>query len=171
MTFAYADPPYIGQAKKHYSHDPNCAEVDHKKLVDRLYDQYPDGWVLSLSSPSLYEVLPYCLPSIRVMAWAKQFSIYKPNVGLAYTWEPVLLHGGRKITRQQPTVRDHLSEVITLKKGLVGAKPRKFAYWMFQALNIDPEQDAFVDLYPGTGGVMEAYHVWSRQKMFHEDSE
>ena len=36
ICVAYADPPYIGQARKHYSHDPNCAEVDHAELIDRL---------------------------------------------------------------------------------------------------------------------------------------
>ena len=33
MKFAYADPPYIGQAKRHYSHDPLCAEVDHARAA------------------------------------------------------------------------------------------------------------------------------------------
>ena len=32
MRFAYADPPYIGQAKKHY----DCEEVDHWELTRRL---------------------------------------------------------------------------------------------------------------------------------------
>ena len=36
MRVAYADPPYIGQAKRHYSHDPRCAEVDHADLVEKL---------------------------------------------------------------------------------------------------------------------------------------
>ena len=49
MHFAYADPPYIGQAKKHYKHDPRCAEVDHADLVRKLEAEYPDGWAISLS--------------------------------------------------------------------------------------------------------------------------
>lgn len=53
MKFAYADPPYVGQAKKHYSADPRCAEVDHAELIARLCADFPDGWALSLSSPSL----------------------------------------------------------------------------------------------------------------------
>ena len=51
MRLAYADPPYVGQAKKHYSHDPKCAEVDHAALFRQLSEY--DGWALSLSSPSL----------------------------------------------------------------------------------------------------------------------
>lgn len=42
MKFAYADPPYIGQAKRHYSHDPRCAEIDHTKLIAELA-QYDGG--------------------------------------------------------------------------------------------------------------------------------
>src|SRR3954469_12856448 len=73
MRFAYADPPYVGQAKKHYNHDPNCAEVDHRELVARLVVQYPDGWALSLSSPSLRQILALCPADVRVMAWVKPF--------------------------------------------------------------------------------------------------
>lgn len=43
MKFAYADPPYIGQARRHYSHDPACAEVNHSELVERLVCDFPDG--------------------------------------------------------------------------------------------------------------------------------
>ena len=43
MRLAYADPPYPGQAKIHYSHDPKCAEVDHEELIKQL-EQY-DGLV------------------------------------------------------------------------------------------------------------------------------
>jgi hypothetical protein len=116
MRFAYADPPYMGQAKKHYSHDPNCAEVDHAALIERL-NAY-DGWALSLSTPSLKHILPLCPDDCRVMAWVKPFCAFKVNVNPAYAWEPVIVRGGRKRTRHQETVRDWVSEVITLKRGL-----------------------------------------------------
>jgi hypothetical protein len=51
VRLAYADPPYPGQAKIHYSHDPRCAEVDHAKLIAEL-ETY-DGWALS-SGANLY---------------------------------------------------------------------------------------------------------------------
>jgi hypothetical protein len=156
MKFAYADPPYIGQAKKHYSHDPHCAEVDHEKLVQRLCNYYPDGWALSCSSPSLKQILSYCPDDVRIMAWVKPFAIFKPNVGLAYAWEPVLLRGGRKITRAQKTVRDWHSANITLRKGLTGAKPESVCNWLFDALNIQMG-DTLDDLYPGTGIVSECF--------------
>lgn len=156
MKFAYADPPYIGQAKKHYSHDPRCAEVDHKDLVRNLCENYPDGWALSLSSPSLQEVLGYCPADVRVLSWVKPFCSFKKNVTLAYSWEPVILRGGRKRSAKEPTVKDHLIESITLKKGLAGAKPIRFCYWIFDCLGAKPG-DQLDDLFPGTGIVSSSW--------------
>lgn len=45
MRLAYADPPYIGQARRHYANDPSgvpAEEVDHEALLDLL--QGYDGW-------------------------------------------------------------------------------------------------------------------------------
>jgi hypothetical protein len=156
MRFAYADPPYIGQAKRHYSHDPLCAEVDHGALIARLVAEFPDGWALSLSSPALKQILPLCPDDVRVMAWVKPFCAFKANVNPAYAWEPVIVRGGRKRTRQQPTVRDWLAESITLRKGLSGAKPKEFCYWLFDVLNIEPG-DELQDIFPGTGIVGQCF--------------
>lgn len=84
------------------------------------------------------------------MAWVKPFAAFKPGVGLAYTWEPVILRGGHRITRQEPTVKDHVIESITLKKGLTGAKPERFCDWILSALGYT-EGDTLDDLFPGTG--------------------
>jgi hypothetical protein len=84
------------------------------------------------------------------MAWVKPFAVFKPNVGVAYAWEPVIVRGGRKRTREQPTVRDWVSEVITLKRGLTGAKPERFCRWILDVLNFQPG-DTLDDLFPGTG--------------------
>jgi hypothetical protein len=152
MKFAYADPPYIGQAKKHYKNEALCAEVDHNELLTRLSDEYPDGWALSCSSPSLRQILSYpaCPSDIRVMAWVKPFAIFKPNVNPAYAWEPVIVRGGRKHDRYDRTVRDWVACNITLKKGLCGAKPEGFCRWVCQVLNVQAG-DVLDDLYPGTG--------------------
>lgn len=150
MKFAYADPPYLNQARKHYNED----EVDHPALISKLVREYPDGWMLSCSSPSLHVLLPLCPPTTRIMAWVKPFGIFKPNVNPAYVWEPVLVSGGRKRGRDVPTVRDWVSVNITLRKGLVGAKPPEFCAWVFDVLNLQPG-DQFDDLYPGTGVVGE----------------
>ena len=145
MIFAYADPPYVGQAKRHYGDE----EIDHELLIKRLVTEFPDGWALSCSSPSLRYLLSLCPEDVRVMAWVKPFAVFKPNVPVAYAWEPVIVRGGRKRTRQQPTVRDWVSANITLKKGLVGAKPAAFYHWLLDVLNVTGE-DEVVDLYPGT---------------------
>jgi hypothetical protein len=163
MIFAYADPPYIGQAEKHYSHDPKCAEVDHALLIPQLVRDFPDGWALSCSSPSLQYILSLCPSDVRVMAWVKPFCSFKPNVNPAYAWEPVIVRGGRSRTREQPTVRDWVAASITLKKGLAGAKPIAFCFWVFDVLNLEPGDD-LVDLYPGTGIVSTAWSLYQERE-------
>ena len=158
MKIAYADPPYIGQAHRY----PEKTEVDHALLIEQLSEEYPDGWALSCSSLSLRFLLPLCPEDIRVLAWVKPFAVFKPNVGLAYAWEPVILRGGRKRTREQETVRDWVAVNITLRRGLVGAKPEGFCFWLFEAMGLVPE-DEFHDLYPGTGGVTTAWQRWCHQ--------
>ena len=158
MRFAYADPPYIGQAKKHYQSE----EVDHATLIGLLVRWFPDGWALSCSSPSLKEILPLCPPDVRVMAWVKPFCSFKPNVGVAYAWEPVIVRGGRKRTREQATVRDFVSANITLRRGLSGAKPERFGLWLCEVLNMD-RGDTLEDLYPGTGAVTKAWEKYQAQ--------
>lgn len=161
MKFAYADPPYLGCGEKLYGdmHE-NAADFDdpgtHEKLIERLCDEFPDGWAMSLHSPSLRIILPMCPDDVRVMAWVKPFAVFKANVTVAYAWEPVIVRGGRKRPRTMPTVRDWVSEVITLKKGCPGAKPEKFCMWLFDVLNIQPH-DEFVDLFPGSGLVSKAW--------------
>jgi hypothetical protein len=160
MRVAYADPPYIGQAKKHYAHDPRCAEVDHAELIAKL-DGY-DAWALSLSSPTLRIILPMCPEDVRVMAWVKPFASFKPNVNPAYAWEPVIVRGGRKRGRDEPTARDWVSCNITLKKGLSGAKPEAFCFWLFDVLGM-LAGDEFHDIFPGTGGVGRAWAAYQSQ--------
>lgn len=160
MQVAYADPPYIGQAKRHYSQDPQCAEVDHADLIEKLNGY--DAWALSLSSTTLRIILPMCPDDVRVMAWVKPFASFKPNVNPAYAWEPVIVRGGRKRDRSEPTVRDWVSCNITLRKGLAGAKPEPFCFWLFDALGMQ-SGDEFDDLFPGTGGVSRAWEAYKLQ--------
>ena len=157
MRVAYADPPYIGQAKKHYSQDPNCAEVDHRQLILDLMNY--DGWALSCSSPSLKEILSYCSTDIRIGAWVKPFASFKPNVNPAYAWEPVIFWGGRNRGRDIPTLRDWVSANITMRKGLSGVKPRAFCFWIFEMLGCEHD-DELIDLYPGSGAVTDAWNEW-----------
>jgi hypothetical protein len=155
MKFAYADPPYLGMGQRLYGTFHDEAHVwdrpsTHLALVERLVADYPDGWAMSLSSPSLATILPMCPSDVRVAAWVKPFAAFKPNVPVAYTWEPVIFTGGRRRGRDEDTVRDHLSENITLQKGLPGAKPERFCAWILDLLGWEPD-DTVDDLYPGTG--------------------
>ena len=162
MRFAYADPPYPGQARRHYAHDPKCAEVDHEDLISSLVRDYPDGWALSTSTPALKDVLSVAPEGVRVGAWVKPFCSFKPGVNPAYAWEPVLYMGGRKRGRSELTVRDWVSCNITLRRGLAGAKPQGFCFWIFALLGAQPGDD-LADLYPGTGAVSHAWDAWQRQ--------
>ena len=171
-TFAYADPPYLGQAIRHYkrggtarrkvSVDPDAAEVDHAALIADLVRKYPDGWALSCSSPSLRVLLPLCPERVRVAAWVKPFAVFKPNVYPAYCWEPVIFAGGRKPGRGTPTLRDYVSVPINPRSGFIGRKPEAFCFWLFELLGAR-EGDDLVDLFPGSGAVTEAWEKWRAQ--------
>lgn len=165
MKFAYADPPYYGCGKLYEAHHPGARDWDrletHHELIRSLETAYSDGWAMSLSTPSLRVILPMCPEDCRVGSWVKPFAVFKPNVPVAYAWEPVIFRGGRKRDRTQPTTRDWHSENITLKKGLPGAKPPKFAMWIADLLGVDWTQDTIDDLFPGTHGMS---LIWREHK-------
>jgi hypothetical protein len=160
MRMAYADPPYYGLASYYAKLHPEAMIWDrletHADLITRLCDEFPDGWALSLHTPSLRHILPLCPDDVRVLSWVKPFASFKPGVNPAYAWEPVIVRGGRKRTREQPTVRDWTAVNITLQRGFVGAKPEGFCWWLFEVLNLQPH-DEFHDLFPGSGAVMRAW--------------
>jgi hypothetical protein len=168
VKFAYADPPYLGQGAKLYgdlhAEAADCDTLEwHAQLLERLSQEYPDGWALSASSPSLRHILPMCPEDCRVGAWVKPFCAWKPNSNPAYAWEPVIFRGGRKRTwrkdRSRETVRDYISAPMMMRKGFVGAKPPQFVRWIIEVLGVEP-QDRFDDLFPGSGAVAEALQAW-----------
>lgn len=164
MRIGYADPPYPGQAARHYKYHPDFAgEVDHQELLQRLERDY-DGWLLHTSSPALPAILywaeEYGVGPYRVMAWVKPFAAFKRNVPVAYAWEPVLVKPCRKpVVAHRIVMRDWVSESITMKKGLTGAKPENVCRWAFEMLGMEVE-DELDDMYPGTGAVHKAWQAW-----------
>jgi hypothetical protein len=152
VRLAYADPVYLGQAKRYPEHPESWRFDDldtHRQLLERLDAEY-DGWAYSLSAPTLRVLLPMA-PPCRVAAWVKPFAAFKRNVRIAYTWEPVLFSPGRDSSKLgAPVGRDHLAESITLRKGLTGAKPERFCRWVLDLMGYVPG-DTVDDLYPGTG--------------------
>jgi hypothetical protein len=172
LVMAYADPPYIGQAKKHYGdHEDYAGEVDHGELVERLVRDYPDGWALSLSTPSLHICLDHCRDhglslmdgDIRLGAWTKPFAAFKRNVRVAYAWEPIIVKPAPRLDGAIPT-RDFIAAPITMKRGLVGAKPQAVCYWLFVTMGLRPGAgDDLHDLFPGSGAVSRAWESWNSQ--------
>lgn len=164
MIVAYGDPPYPGQAKRHYGDHPDYAgEVDHAALIAQLERDYPDGWALSTSSTALRDMLALCPPDVRIAAWVKPFASFKPGVNPAYAWEPVVWKGGRQPrNRAEDTVRDWVAAPITLERGTHGAKPDAFCFWLFALLGLDAG-DTLVDLFPGSGAVSRAFERWRCQ--------
>lgn len=164
MKICYADPPYLGCGSRLYGKlHPDAADYDdpetHRKLIARLSDEF-DAWALSLHVPSIRTILGFCPEDVRVGAWVKSFASFKPGVNPAWCWEPVIFRGGRALGRDVPTVRDYVVAPITLKKGCPGAKPEAFSFWVFEFLGADPA-DEFVDMFPGSGSVGEAWARWS----------
>jgi hypothetical protein len=170
IVVAYADPPYIGQARKHYAKEAAAAgrvaaEVDHADLLYRLNEF--DAWALSCSSPSLEEILHLSRSiigpnEVRVGGWFKPFASFKRGVDPAYAWEPIVYRTARRWRKEQPTCRDWVSANITLQRGTSGAKPEAFCRWLFDLLGAQ-QQDEFHDLYPGSGAVTRAWEAFTRQ--------
>ena len=88
MKFAYADPPYLYCGRKHYGKLHTDAGVydtvdGHAALIERLMQEFQDGWGLSLTSTSLWTLLPLCPSDVRVGAWVKPFAVFKPGINPA----------------------------------------------------------------------------------------
>jgi hypothetical protein len=97
------------------------------------------------------------------MAWVKPFAAFKANVPVAYAWEPVIVKSCRKpVVSHRLTMRDWISEPITLRRGLTGAKPERVCQWLFEVMGCHRD-DELVDLFPGTGAVLDAWRAWSSQ--------
>ena len=176
LTMAYADPPYPGQSAKHYADHPDFdGEVDHRDLIRRLTNDYPDGWALSTSAPALYDVLRICHATfglslyegdLRLVPWVKPFAAFKRNVRVAYAWEPVIVKPAERLEGAVPT-RDFISEPITMKRGVTGAKPERFCFQLFEIMGLRP-CDRLDDLFPGSGAVADAWERWCGRPLPHE---
>lgn len=186
MKFAYADPPYLGRGEYYLAHHPDALiwndPETHRALIARLQAEFPDGWAMSLSERSLRTILPMCPPEARVAAWITDRPRFagKP-VPVRKHFEPVIFVGGRPysdtgnraadfvVTAQQrlPAGQPRYAMVksdIRAGKTFLGRKPRKFAFWVFNLLGLQ-HGDEFVDLFPGTGGVMAAYQEWQNDNV------
>lgn len=158
MRFAFADPPYPGNARLYRHHQDYAGEVDHAELTARLQAHY-DGWALCTSVLALPRVLALCPPDIITGAWFKPMS---PPLGdhRRYNWEPVIV---RPLRRYEPgyvplalicsppgyTFR------ATPEEHVKGEKPQAFVHWVAAVAGLGPGDQAD-DLYPGSGAVARA---------------
>lgn len=65
----------------------------------------------------------------------------------------------KPVVSSRLVMRDWIECPITLKRGLVGAKPEKVCHWAFEVVGARPE-DEMSDLFPGTGAVGKAWKSW-----------
>jgi len=165
LRLAYADPPYPGTAARYYSEHPDFAgEVDHRQLIARLVEDFPDGWALSTSAAALPAVLPSCPPGARIAAW---FRGERPTASYSplSAWEPVIYVGGRhELSRGSARRVDALAYIARARttdpRRVVGSKPAAFCAWLFKLLGA-AAGDEFVDLFPGSGGVALSWETYA----------
>lgn len=172
LRLAFADPPYPGQARRHYGDHPDYGgEVDHASLIAELAEF--DGWALCSGGAMVVEVGKLCPPGTRVLAWVKPMTPMKAGVSVDFGWEPVFLYGGRRRARRAPLVRDWLSCSPARHRGhehgsehhagaVIGMKPQPFCWWIFEALGAR-EGDELVDIFPGSGAVTRAWDAYMAQ--------
>lgn len=152
--FVYADPPYKGQAKKHYG--PEAREVNWPILCENL--KAYDGFALSCHVNQIADLVPMLPKKTRVMAWVKPFAVFKKNVNPTYAWEPVLIHApsrgmGKKFVHDWVACSPQMKAVIT------GQKPLDFCYWLFQVMGLNQE-DQLEDMFPGSGTISYAWEFY-----------
>lgn len=162
MRLAYADPPYPGQAKRHYGDHPDYdGEVDHVELVERLAGY--DGWALSTSMVALRDVLPLTPREAVVAVWVNN-NAEPPGARRLphhYCWEPVIVSPARL----RPDVKNAwIGPPHTAYFGgkIVGQKHPTMIRWLFALMGAAPGDD-LDDLFPGSGAVTKAWETWSRQ--------
>lgn len=167
LRFAYADPPYPGLSGYYRDHPDYAGEVDHASLLEQLRDEFPDGWALSTSAAALPTILrlPSCPPGVRVAAWVRGERPTRSARPLN-AWEPVVYFGGRAVLSSVDARRiDVLSHVArprtTDPARVIGAKPAAFCSWLFDLLGAQAG-DELVDLFPGSGGVTNAWTTATR---------
>jgi hypothetical protein len=165
--FAYADPPYPGNARLYADHPDYAGEVDHAELLSRLATY--DGWALSTSARALPAVLALAVEQglqVRVAAWTRGARPHATAVHPVNAWEPVIyvpvaLTGCAGVTRR---VVDHLhhgvSPMHTLPTRVIGAKPAAFCRWIFDLVGATPT-DQLDDLFPGSGIVGKVWQLYA----------
>jgi hypothetical protein len=166
LSFAVADPPYPGMSYKIYGDHPDFAgEVDHPALIERLCDEYDDGWVLFSNGQDAAALAGLMPPQTRLLAWIKPDSEIFPGVSVTKSWEPIYVWRGRRRPIGAVVLRDYI--VCTAGEGrpkdaIKGYKPERVCKFVFDHLGASA-LDSLVDLFPGSGAVGRAWELHQAQ--------
>lgn len=166
LRLAYADPPYVGMARRYYGDHPDYrGEVDHAALLREL-DGF-DGWALSCSGPSVPQLAALAVADgrpVRLAVWHRRRPPH-PNARILSSWEGVLYVPARDIVPGSSPTPDILLGVDaptrrTLPGRVTGMKPPRFLEWLFTLLGAMPG-DELVDMFPGSGMVSRGWAQWA----------
>lgn len=164
MRFAYADPPYLGQGKRYAHLHPDSLVWDdpatHAALVERLEDEFPDGWAISMT-PQPEALMAYVGPGRELAVWHRRgWMTAAPQMRISFCFELVMYR------TKVPNSKKHgpmVTNVFTLGghnwqvgSTHTGTKPPEFCSWVLDLLGYDPARDELVDLYPGEGAMTRA---------------
>jgi hypothetical protein len=156
---AYADPPYPGMSGLYGEHADFGGEGDHRELVERLVDEFPDGWALSTSPKTLKHVLALVPDEHRIGFWVHPVPPEHTKFA-ATAGEPVIFSGGRERPPHAPPLANWIyAPQLRWQRypgGVIGMKPPEFCWWVFDCLGAQ-HGDELVDLFPGSGAVMRAW--------------
>lgn len=173
MRFAYADPPYPKPLNGHPKARNNAVryygqsvEVNHEILIGTLLTEAPDGWALSTSTTALPDLLPFVPRPYRILSWVKRQSATMQWP--MYSWEPVILKGGRKRHPGRHYPRDWHQADKTRTTSWVGAKPRSFCFWIFDCLGVE-DGDEMWDVFTGSGAVGRCFDEYQGNLVDHSD--
>lgn len=159
-TLGYADPPYIGRARRCYG----VAEVDHRALVRGL-DATFETWALSCAADTLQLVLSYCpTDALRVHPWVRGERRGR-SYGPRSSWEALIVCRARpRLVLPQESLPDSLVASARPQRShpdaLIGMKPAAFSRWLFDMMGA-AQGDTFCDLFAGSGAVARAWLMFS----------
>lgn len=159
--FAYADPPYPGNAHLYLGHPDYAGEVDHAELLSRLATY--DGWALSTSARALPAVLALAVAQglpVRVAAWIRGVRPHATARHAVNAWEPVIYLPVPSSDAGVDVLTHGVVSMRTLPSRVIGAKPAAFCRWIFELIGAGP-RDSFDDLFPGSGIVGKAWEFYA----------
>lgn len=174
---AYLDPVYPGHGADYSKpgtpefhpdamrwDDPN----EHVALMEQAERDFPDGWALSTNEAGVRAFFHRAPARARLAPWVTTSTGAIKMFRVAFCWEAVI-YSTPFVTRSQAPGRPAQLNWIAAGKGhnhnpelasapFLGAKPRRFCFWLFRLLGLGGHpDDVLVDMFPGSGAVTRAW--------------